>query len=115
MFSFAAMTHFFEGLSLETLLTLKVEKSLMCLVGTLRQTNNIRNTRDIRKAISGELLQRQAMRKKLLYKKYVHTEATCQRSVVGTEALAVSGNTFLYACVKEICRLTAQPRFATFQ
>jgi hypothetical protein len=29
----------------------------------------------------------------------------------GTEAL-VSGNAFLYACVKEICRLRAQPRFA---
>jgi hypothetical protein len=31
---FAAAAHLFEGLSLETLLTLKVEKSLICLVGT---------------------------------------------------------------------------------
>jgi hypothetical protein len=35
---FAHMTHFFEGLSLETLLTLKVEKSVICLVRTRRPT-----------------------------------------------------------------------------
>jgi hypothetical protein len=33
---FAAAKHLVEGLSLETLLTLKVEKSLICLVGTRR-------------------------------------------------------------------------------
>jgi hypothetical protein len=37
---FAAVTHLAEGLSLETLLTLKVEKSLICLVGTRRPTVN---------------------------------------------------------------------------
>jgi hypothetical protein len=31
---FAAVTHLVEGLSLEILLTLKVEKSLICLVDT---------------------------------------------------------------------------------
>jgi hypothetical protein len=37
---FAAVTHLVEGLSLETLLTLKVEMSLICLVGTQRTTVN---------------------------------------------------------------------------
>jgi hypothetical protein len=31
-----------------------------------------------------------------------------------TEALVISGNKVLYACVKEVCRLWAQPRFDTF-
>jgi hypothetical protein len=39
--SYAAMTHFIEGLSLETLLTLKVEKFLICLVGIRRPTISI--------------------------------------------------------------------------
>jgi hypothetical protein len=38
---FAAVTHLVEGLSLETLLTLKVKKSLICLVGTRRLTESI--------------------------------------------------------------------------
>jgi hypothetical protein len=33
---FAAVTHLVEGLRFETLLTLKTEKSLFCLVGTWR-------------------------------------------------------------------------------
>jgi hypothetical protein len=35
---FADLTHLVEGPSLETLLTLKVEMSLICLVGTRRLT-----------------------------------------------------------------------------
>jgi hypothetical protein len=31
-----------------------------------------------------------------------------------TEAFIVSGIMFLYACVKEVCRLRAQPCFYTF-
>jgi hypothetical protein len=38
---FAAVTHLVEGPSLETLQTLKVEKSLICLVGTRRPTVSI--------------------------------------------------------------------------
>jgi hypothetical protein len=38
---FAAMTHLVKGLSVETLLKLKVEKSVICLVGTRRQTMSI--------------------------------------------------------------------------
>jgi hypothetical protein len=38
---FAAMTHPVEGLSLETLLTLKVKESLIFLVGTRRPTVSI--------------------------------------------------------------------------
>jgi hypothetical protein len=35
---FAAVTHLVEGLSFQTLLTLKMEKSVICLVGTRRST-----------------------------------------------------------------------------
>jgi hypothetical protein len=38
---FAAMAHFDKGLTLETLLTLRVEKSLICLVDTRRPTASI--------------------------------------------------------------------------
>jgi DNA-binding TFAR19-related protein (PDSD5 family) len=38
---FAAVTHLVEGLSLEALLTLNVEKSLIWLVGTRRLTVSI--------------------------------------------------------------------------
>jgi hypothetical protein len=37
----AAVVHLDEGQSLETLLTLKVEKSLICLVVTLRPTVSV--------------------------------------------------------------------------
>jgi hypothetical protein len=33
---------------------------------------------------------------------------------VGIETLVVSKNTFLYACVKEVCCLWTQPRLDTF-
>jgi hypothetical protein len=33
---------------------------------------------------------------------------------MGTEALAISGNKFLYACAKEVCHLWAQPHYDTF-
>jgi hypothetical protein len=39
---FAPVAHLLKGLSLETLLTLKVERSLICLVGTQRPTVSIR-------------------------------------------------------------------------
>jgi hypothetical protein len=38
---FAPVTNLLEGLSIETLLTLNVEKSLICLVGTRRPTLSI--------------------------------------------------------------------------
>jgi hypothetical protein len=38
---FAAVTHLVQGLSLETLLTLRVEKSLICFAGTQRTTVSI--------------------------------------------------------------------------
>jgi hypothetical protein len=38
---FAAVKHLVKGLSLETLLALKVEKSLICLAGTRRPTISI--------------------------------------------------------------------------
>jgi hypothetical protein len=51
----------------------------------------------------------------IVYKKYVHTRKLVLNIVtVEIEALVVSGNTFLYACIKEICPLWAQPHFDTF-
>jgi hypothetical protein len=38
---FAAITHLVEGLSLETFLTLKVEKSLICFAGIYNPTVSI--------------------------------------------------------------------------
>jgi hypothetical protein len=62
--------------------------------------------RAIQKATSGELLTKQAMRKKLFYAKNMYI-LKLPLSVVtaGTEALVVSGNMFSYACIKEVCRL----------
>jgi hypothetical protein len=37
----ATITHLFEGLSLETFFTLKVEKSLICFAGIYRPTVSI--------------------------------------------------------------------------
>jgi hypothetical protein len=34
--------------------------------------------------------------------------------IFGTEALVVPENKFLYVCVKEVCYLSAQPRFDNF-
>jgi hypothetical protein len=44
---FAAVTHLVEGLSLETLLALKVGKFLICLVGTRRPTVSIMEQQSI--------------------------------------------------------------------
>jgi hypothetical protein len=38
---FAAITHLVEGRSLETLLTLKVEKSLICFAGICKPTGSV--------------------------------------------------------------------------
>jgi hypothetical protein len=55
------------------------------------------------------------MRKKLLYTKNTYIIQLLLNIVTaGIEALVVSGNKFLYACVKEVCRLWAQPRFTPF-
>jgi hypothetical protein len=43
----AAMKHLVEGLSLEVLLTLKVENSLICLVGTRRPTVSVMEQQSI--------------------------------------------------------------------
>jgi hypothetical protein len=70
------------------------------------------DTRTIRKVTSGELLTKQAARTNfIIYKKYVHIS---KRITAEREAFVVSGNEFLYTCVKEVCRLWAQPCFDTF-
>jgi hypothetical protein len=61
--------------------------------------------RAIQKITSGEQLKKQAMRK-ILHKKNTYILKLLLNIVTaGIEALAVSGNKFLYACVKEVCRL----------
>jgi hypothetical protein len=59
-------------------------------------------TRAIWKVTSGELLTKQAMRKKIMYilKLFLNAAVTTR-----TEAPVVSGNKVLFACVKEVCRL----------
>jgi hypothetical protein len=44
------------------------------------------------------------MKKIITYKKYVHLKLPLSAITVGIEAL-VSGKKFLYACVKQVCRL----------
>jgi hypothetical protein len=64
-------------------------------------------TRTIQKVTSGELIRKQAMRKKiLLYTKNMYILKLLLNLVTaGIEALIILGNEFLYACVKEVCRL----------
>jgi hypothetical protein len=60
--------------------------------------------RAIRKVTSGELLTKQAMRKKIYAKNLYILKLLLNRVATGLEAL-VLGNMFLYACDKEICCL----------
>jgi hypothetical protein len=51
----------------------------------------------------------------LLYTKNKHIFKLLLNVVTAwIEVLVVSGNKFLYACVKEVCRYWAQPSFDTF-
>jgi hypothetical protein len=63
--------------------------------------------RAIQKVISGELLTKQAVRKKnvIRFKKYVHVS---QHRI---ELLVVSQNMFLYACVKDVYHLLSSATF----
>jgi hypothetical protein len=57
------------------------------------------------KVTSSELLTKQAVRKKL-YTKYAYILKLLLNVVTaGIEELVISGNKFLYACVKEVCGL----------
>jgi hypothetical protein len=82
---------------------------LLFLVGTV--VHNY--TRAIWKVTSGELLTKQAM-KKIIYTKNTYIlELRLKVVTAGIEAL-VSGSKLLHACVKEVCRLSVQPRFDIF-
>jgi hypothetical protein len=72
--------------------------------------------RTTQKVTSNELLTKQAMRRKhLLCTKITYILKPFLNVVTaGIEALVVSGNEFLYTCVKEVCHLWAQPCFDTF-
>jgi hypothetical protein len=64
------------------------------------------DTRAIRKVDSGELLTKQAMRKKVLHTKITYILKLLLSLVTARiEAVVVSGNKFLYAYIKEVCRL----------
>jgi hypothetical protein len=80
-----------------------------CLV---KQRDFTIHMRAIRKLNSGEML-KQAMRRNIIYKKCIF-KRLLDTVTAGTEVSVVSGNEFLYACVKEACRLWAQPHFDTF-
>jgi hypothetical protein len=70
-----------------------------------------------RKVTSGELLTKEAMRKRILYTKntYIRVLKILLNVVTdGTELPVVSGNKFLYTCAKQVYRLLAQPRSHTF-
>jgi hypothetical protein len=55
------------------------------------------------------------MRKKLLHTKNTSIlKQLLNADTARIEALCVPGNKFLYAYVKEVCCLLAQPRFDTF-
>jgi hypothetical protein len=60
----------------------------------------------------------QKQRKKTIQKQillYIENTYTLLNVVsAGIEVFVISGNKFLYACVKEACRLWSQPRFDTF-
>jgi hypothetical protein len=76
---------------------------------------NLLCKRAIWKVSSSKLLTKQAMRKKLFYTKNMYIlKLHLSVVIVGINTLVSSGNKFLYACVKEICRLWAQLRFDTF-
>jgi hypothetical protein len=49
-----------------------------------------------------------------MYKNTYIPKLLIKAVTAGIEALVVSGNTFLYACVKEVCRQWAQPLLDNF-
>jgi hypothetical protein len=63
--------------------------------------------RIIWKVTSGDLLAKQTVRRKkiIVYKKMYIYKLLINVVTTGIEALVVSGNKFLYACVKEVCYL----------
>jgi hypothetical protein len=70
--------------------------------------NWVINTKAIRKVT------KQGMRKKLLYIKNTYILNLLLNVVIVEIETLVSENKFSYACVKEVCRLWAQPCFDTF-
>jgi hypothetical protein len=72
---------------------------------------NAGSTRAVWKVTSGKLLPRQAMKEKNYYIQII-LKRFLNIVTARIEAL-VSRNKFLYARVKEVCRLWPQPRFDT--
>jgi hypothetical protein len=67
--------------------------------------------RAIRKVTSSEQLTKQATTKKYYIQKTMYIPKLLLNVVTaGIEALVISGKKFLYACVKEVCRLQVQSR-----
>jgi uncharacterized membrane protein len=60
----------------------------------------------IQKVTSGELLTKQVIRKNFIACKNTYILKLLLNVVtIGIMALVLSGNKFLYACVREVCRL----------
>jgi hypothetical protein len=59
---------------------------------------------------------KQAMKKEIIIyqKKYMYILKLLLNTVTARSEALVSGNKFLYACVKEVCHLWAQPHFDSF-
>jgi hypothetical protein len=79
---------------------------ICCLL--FKAKNSVNHTRAIQKVTSSELLRKHAIGENKFYyiPKYTYILKLLLNIVTaGIEALVVSGNKFLYVCVKEVCRL----------
>jgi hypothetical protein len=83
------------------------------LTSILVRKTELWTTRAIRKVTSCELLKK-TTRTNLLYTKKYILKLLLNVVTALIKAFSVSGNKFLYACVKEVCRHWAQSRFDTF-
>jgi hypothetical protein len=68
----------------------------------------------MRKVTSSEMLKNNEKKICIMYKKKYILKLRLNVVTAGTEALVVSGNKYLYAYLKEVCRHWAQPRFDTY-
>jgi hypothetical protein len=67
-----------------------------------------------KKVTSGELLTKEATSKMYYIQKNTYILKLLLNVITAEIEELLSGNKFLYACVKEVCHLLAKPRFDTF-
>jgi hypothetical protein len=83
-----------------------------CIIDRPPNTN-YQHTRAIRKATSNECQQNKAMKILIIYENTYILKLLLNVVTPGIEVIIVSRNRFLYACVKQFCRLRAQTHFDT--